>query len=116
MNVNELKYAIKNRRGIYPEEITQDVLRDAGCMPVVMPIPQDFMERTSHLGNCLAQMTMDSKCVKDDRLRSVVGQLCQALSYMFNSTSWQDGELHDFDMLELQIKLGRFLKQETTAE
>jgi hypothetical protein len=29
------------------------------------------MERTSYIGNLLAQMTMDNKGVKDDRLRLV---------------------------------------------
>jgi len=47
---------------------------------------------------------------QDDRLRSTVGQLAQALSYMLNSTSWQDGELHEFDLGEIKRKLRRFLK------
>ena len=110
MDAEEIKQAMQNRRGLHLEELTIEALREAGCMDVVMAIPKDFMERTSYIGNLLAQMTMDSKGVKDDRLRLVVGQLCQALSYMMNSCSWREGELHDFDYQELQSKLGRFVK------
>ena len=112
MDAEEIKQAMQNRRGLHLEELTTEALREAGCMDVVMAIPKDFMERTSYIGNLLAQMTMDNKGVKDDRLRLVVGQLCQALSYMMNSCSWREGELHDFDLMELQSKLGRFIKKD----
>lgn len=109
MNAEEIKDAMDNRRGMQLEELTKEALREAGCMDVVMAIPADFKERTSYFGNLLAQMTMDNKGVKDDRLRLVVGQLCQSLSYMMNSCSWQEGELHDFDLDEIRRKLGRLL-------
>lgn len=107
---SRISLAMECRQGLHPGEVTVEALREAGCMDVVMPIPKDFMERTRYIGNLLAQMTMDNKGVKDDRLRLVVGQLCQTLSYMFNSCSWQEGELMDFDYAELQSKLGRFVK------
>lgn len=75
---------------------------------VVCVLPKDFMERVSYIGNLLSQMTMDSKGIKDDQLRLVAGKLCQAVSYMLNSCSWRDGELHDFDYEELRRKLSVF--------
>jgi len=106
----DVKQAMQERRGLRLEELTREALQAAGCMDVVMAIPQDFMERVSYVGNLLAQMTMDSKGIKDDRLRLVVGRLCQALSYMMNSCSWREGQLHDFDYQEVTSKLGRLIQ------
>jgi hypothetical protein len=106
--VNNIKYAIENKRGLHPSAITEDGLKQAGCMEVVCAMPNDFMERVSFLGDMLSQMTMSSKGIKDDRLRLVAGHLCQAFSYMLNSCSWREGELHDFDYEELRRKLRVF--------
>ena len=108
MNADEIKQAMEDRRGVYPDQLTRKELHEAGCSELVCILPSDFNERISYLGNTLTQMLTRSP--KDDRLRATVGQLCQALSYMLNSCSWQEGELHDFDYQELQAKLGRFIK------
>ena len=108
MDVQEIKQAMQDRRGFYPDELTREVLRQSGCLEQVCLLPSDFNERISYLGNMLAQMVTRSK--SDDRLRATVGQLAQSLSYMLNSCSWREGELHDFDYAELQRKLGRFVK------
>jgi hypothetical protein len=105
---NKIKYSLDRRRGLHPEDITEEALKQAGCMEVVCAMPKDFMERVSYLGDLLSQMTMDSNGIKDDRLRLVAGKLCQAVSYMLNSCSWRDGELHDFDYEELRRKLSVF--------
>lgn len=94
-----------NRRGVYPDQITREELRKAGCSEMVSVLPNDFNERISYLGNTLVQMLTRSP--KDDRLRATVGKLTRALSYMLNSCSWREGELHDFDLEELRRKLGR---------
>jgi hypothetical protein len=108
MDAEEIKYAMDNRHGVYPDQLTREALREAGCSELVCILPNDFNERVSYLGNTLTQMLTRSP--KDDRLRATVGQLCQALSYMLNSRSWLDGELHDFDYMELQTKLRRFVR------
>ena len=108
LSTEEIKYALDNRRGLPPACLTEEALEQAGCLRTVCALPKDFKERASYLGNVLTQMTSGSN-VKDERLRLVVSQLSQALSYMLNSTSWQDGELHDFDLLELRLKLGQFV-------
>jgi len=105
---DEIKSAIERRASIAPEELTGAVLREAGCMDRVCVLPGQFNERMSYLADVLVQ-SIRSTSVKDDQLRSTVGQLAVALSYMMNSASWRDGELHDFDALELQLKLGRFV-------
>ena len=101
--------AMKRRVSIAPEELTSAALREAGCMDRVCVLPEQFNERMSYLADVLVQ-SIRSASVKDDQLRSTIGQLAQAVSYMMNSASWRDGELHDFDTLELQLKLGRFVK------
>jgi hypothetical protein len=109
MNADEIKYAIERRVTVEPEGITRDDLRNAGCLERVAVLPGEYKERMSYLADVLVQ-SINNQSVKDDRLRSTVGQMCQALSYMMNSCSWQEGELMDFDYAELQRKLGRFVK------
>lgn len=109
MDSAEIRYAVENRVTVYPEGITKESLREAGCAERVAILPREYKDRMSYLADVLVQ-SVDSKTVKDDRLRSAVGSLCQALSYMLNSCSWQEGELHDFDYAELQRKLGRFVE------
>jgi len=108
MNTDELRYAMKERIPVPPEHLSGAILREAGCLDKVCVVPGEFNERVSYLANVLVQML--TKKPDDDQLRATVSQLCQALSYMMNSASWRDGELHDFDRLELQLKLGRFVK------
>lgn len=107
-SVEEIKKSLETRRGFDPSRLTEELLKEAGCLSVVCVLPKDFMERVSYIGNLLSQMTMDSKGIKDDQLRLVAGKLCQAVSYMLNSCSWRDGELHDFDYEELRCKLSVF--------
>jgi len=109
MDAEQIKYAMDNRSSLPPEELTATMLREAGCLERVCVLPSDFKERMSYLANVLVQ-SISTQNVNDDRLRSTVGELSQALCYMMNSASWREGELHDFDSLELQEKLGRFVK------
>ena len=111
MNTEDIKDALQRRVTVEPEGITQDGLRKADCLGRVAVLPVEFNERMSYLADVLVQ-SINNRSVKDDRLRSTVGTLCHALSYMMNSCSWQEGELHDFDYLELQRKLARFLRQD----
>lgn len=110
MDADDIEYAVEQRATIPPEGITKDALRSAGCLERVCALPVEYEDRMSYLADLLVQ-SVNNKSVKDDRLRSTVGQLCQALSYMMNSCSWREGELHDFDYAELQRKLGRFISQ-----
>jgi hypothetical protein len=106
---DEIVSAMERRASLAPEHLTSSALREAGCMGRVCVLPEQFNERMSYLADVLVQ-SVRSSIVKDDRLRSTLGQLAQAMSYMMNSASWRDGELHDFDALELQLKLRRFVK------
>ena len=108
MNAEEIRYAMQKRVSISPDQLIGATLREAGCMDRVCVLPEQFDERVSYLADVLVQMV--TRKPVDDKLRSTVGQLCQSLSYMMNSASWRDGELHDFDLLELKLKLGRFVK------
>jgi hypothetical protein len=111
MSIEEIKHAVQNRKTIEPEGITENDLRIAGCLGRVAVLPYDRRERMSYLADVLVQ-SVNNELVKDDKLRLVVGRLCHALSYIINSCSWQEDELHDFDYRELQSKLKPFMRSE----
>lgn len=106
LSADDIKSRMERHSGIYPEELTVAALREAGCMSTVMMLPEGFNDRVRYLGNLLVQMTRDVKC--DESLKYRFGALSQAMSYLLNSTSWSDGELHDFDAKELKRKLQHF--------
>ncbi len=106
MDANDIRSRMERHAGFYPQTLTDKALREAGCMSTVCALPEDINERARFLANVLVQMMGMPKT--DDTLKPIVGQLCQALSYMVNSASWRDGELHEFDRLELKRKLARF--------
>ena len=103
MSVESIRYALENRTAILPVEVDEKSLREAGCWDHVCVLPDQFDDRVRYLGDALVQSLTRSP--KDDNLRLLVGTLCQSLSYVLNSTSWQDGELHDFDLDEIRRKL-----------
>lgn len=110
MDAEGVKYVLQNRTTVEPYLLTAEVLKEAGCLERVCVLPIEYKERMSYLADVLVQSLSRSSNVKDDRLRATIGQLSQALSYMMNSCSWQEGQLHDFDYEELQRKLKRFVR------
>lgn len=111
MDAEEIKEAMIERRGVYPDQLTREALRAAGCWEMVCVLPSDINDRIRFLANVMVQSISKSK-VDDDKLRSIIGTLCQSLSYMMNSCSWREGKLHDFDEKEIQRKLKHFVQQE----
>ena len=104
-SAKDIKSLCERRIGIPPEELSTAALREAGMMDHVCVLPEAHNERERYLADVLVQMFC--RAPKDDRLRAVVGNLCQALSYMMNSASWREVELHDFDLQEVKAKLRR---------
>ena len=104
--VDSIKASVERHYGLHPEKITAEALKKAGCMTTVVALPADSRERLAYLGNVLVQATGIGSEIKGD-LRFVVGTICAALTYLFNSQSWRDGELHDFDRDEIRRKLKR---------
>lgn len=105
MSPDDVRSVVERRASFAPDEVTAEALREAGCLDRVFALPKAMDERTSYFANVLAQMFGIGSHVKDDRLRATAGHLCQALCYLANSRSWHDGELHDFDAMELSRKL-----------
>ena len=103
LTASDIEYALNNRVSINPDDVCRSVLREAGCQDRVFVVPEDFADRVSYLGDVLVQML--TRHPKDGELRIVAGRLCQSLSYLLNSSSWRDGELHDFDADEIGRKL-----------
>jgi len=106
LSEKDIKYSVENRLGVSPDEITAASLRNAGLKGQVFLLPENFNERASYMADVLVQMLGVGSPVKGD-LRAVSGILCQALSYLVNSSSWRDGELHDFDFAEVRRKVSR---------
>lgn len=106
MSVEEIKYAIENRIGLPPDMVDSASLREAGCQERVFLLPEPFNERARYMANVLVQMLGTGSPVKGE-LRAVSGVLCQALSYLVNSTSWREGKIYDFDLQEVKRKVQR---------
>ena len=80
----------------------------AGFNPdVFFLVAKDFKQRVRYFGNVLVQMALREPFQKDDRLMVEIRVLTQALSYLLNSSSFEDGKLHDFDKKEIDRKLSR---------
>jgi len=106
MDVEEIKDAVKNRTSLPPDQVDEASLRAAGCQARVFLLPEGFNERASYMADVLVQMLGIGSPVKGN-LRFTSGVICQALSYLVNSKSWRDGELHEFDIDEIRRKVGR---------
>lgn len=107
-----IKYALKNRSALGLHEVDTESLREAGCWDKILVLPEPLNERLTYLGDALVQSVKP----KDDKLRFVMGRLCQSLSYMLNSASWREGELHEFDLDEIKRKLGSLAELEQTDD
>ena len=105
LSAADIRSMVERRSSFAPDEVTAEALREAGCLDRVFALPKAMDERTSYFANVLVQMFGIGSHVKDERLKATASHLCQALCYLSNSTSWRDGELHDFDELELSRKL-----------
>jgi hypothetical protein len=101
---DRIKHAIRERRGMYLSELTPEALSDAECMFTVAPLPDDYDSRLRYLGDLLAQMALNHK-VADAKLKLHLCSIAAAFSYLLNSSSYRDGELHGFDADELARKL-----------
>ena len=99
----EIKLLMQEHSAMWLHELSTEALREAGCMDQVAVLPKDFNERARYLANVLVQML--SRKPEDERLRATVSMLTQALSYLMNSTSWQDQVLYDFDSANLKRKV-----------
>jgi hypothetical protein len=106
-DVQDIKYSMDNHTTVEPG-VDPEILREAGCLDRVCVLPKDFNDRVQYLGNMLVQML--TKTPKEDELRATTGSIAQTLSYLLNSSSWQDGTLHWFDRDEVCRKLSRFNK------
>jgi len=108
-DVEELKNAVERRVGVLPDNLTEASLREAGLQGRVFLLPEGFNERARYMADVLVQMLGIGSPVEGD-LRMASGVLCQALSYLVNSSSWRDGELHNFDLDEIRRKVRRLGK------
>ncbi len=94
--------------GVYLRELTPEILAAAKCHPYVLPVVRDFNERVRSIANILVQMTFGERLAPvDEPLRREINRLGQALSYLVNSASFEDGHYHDFDRKEVDRKIGR---------
>jgi len=112
ITAEHIKLIMERRTSCLPSELSESALREAGCWERVAVLPESFSERASYLGDMLVQMLKP----KNSELRAVVGPITQALSYLLNSASWREGELHDFDLDEIKRKLSRLANAKPKEE
>ena len=112
MDLEELQESIRKRQGVFPDQVDIGLLREAGCMMYVAPLPDDYGERLHYLGDLLSQMGMNHS-VEDPKLHAALRSIATAFSYLINSSSYSDGVLHSYDAGELRRKLRPFLGDST---
>lgn len=108
MTASDIHYALKNHVGVYPDDVSTETLREAGCMDTLMPLPDRYEDRISHIGNLLAQMCNGVRG-KDEKLIMDLRIISSSLSYLINSASFQDGQYFDFDQSVINTRLRRLV-------
>lgn len=114
MSVDEIKHAMENRHSVHPDQVDAASLRAAGCKDRVFLLPEGFNERASYMADVLVQMLGIGSPITGD-LRFASGVICQSLSYLVNSASWRDGELHDFDRNNISRKLSPLVSRKESV-
>lgn len=102
----DLKSYISTSSGLYPSQLDSEEMHKAGLESFVMVIPSDFKERIRYFGNMLAQQCYNTK-TEDPFLKVELLTLATTLSYLLNSTSYENGVYHRFDKDEISRKLRR---------
>lgn len=97
--------AIRAHQGVDPGRLDWATMRNAGIMPQVMLLENDFDARLRSVGNTLAQMC--NAVETDEQIRTELQRLSAALSYLLNSSSFDAKTYHDFDKREIDRKIGR---------
>jgi len=107
MEVEELQEILKGiDSGAYPEDLSYELLEEAGAMHVVLPIHKDFRKRMRQFGNIMAQMGYGFKS-KDPKLMIEFRTIATTLSYLLNSTSFEEDSYRKFDKQAVDNKLRR---------
>ena len=102
----EVRKALSNLEGIFPDDNTAEKLMESGCEPVMVPIPSDFDQRLRYFGDLLSQMSLGIKG-KDERLAIEIQTMAGALSYLLNSSSFAEGTYWDFDKRTIDKRIRR---------
>ncbi len=91
---------------VYLDQLSEELLIEAGLEYTVAVLPKDFKNRIKHIGNLLVQMCFNYKST-DCLLKLELNSITMALSYLLNSSSFDDDEYHAFDKAEIDRKLIR---------
>ncbi len=106
LSKEELLEKVEEHVGVYLDNLSIELLKEAECWPEVAVLPEDFKKRIKYLGNMLVQMCFVYK-TKDDMIRLDLRSIATALSYLLNSTSFDNDEYKKFDREEIDRKLRR---------
>lgn len=106
LSASGIHHAVMSHQGVYPEQLDGKALNEAECMSTVMVLPKDATARLQLLGNITAQLACNYKPA-DTKLRVEFQKLSESMSYLLNSTSFQDGIYHSYDAAEIDRKLRR---------
>lgn len=104
MTPEAIREAMESNQGVWPESIDAETLKEAGCMYTVAIMPKDYHARLRYMGNLLVQMACSFKC-EDSRISITLKLLTSTLSYLINSTSFDDCKYHAFDRQEIDRRM-----------
>ena len=98
---------VKNGRGFFFDDIVgnEETIYEAGFDVFCFLLPRKRIDRITYLGNMLVQLCLSEGSIKNKNLGLYLIQISSALSYLINSTSFEAGEMKDFDMAEIKRKL-----------
>ena len=102
----ELESHIGTGSGVYPEQLDYEEMIKAGLLGFVTILPKDHKKRIRHFGDQLVQMCYNTE-TEDPFLKVELLTLATTLSYLLNSTSFENGVYHRFDKDEISRKLHR---------
>ena len=108
LSKEQLLTKVEKTTSVYLDEISEELLAEAGLASTVMVLPKDFGDRIKYIGDLFVQMCFGFKS-KDTMLKLELTSIATALSYLLNSTSFIKDQYMDFDKTEINRKLQRYL-------
>jgi len=101
LSVKELQDKVEGAQGVFLGQVDDALLTEAGFLPTVAILPTDYKKRIAYLGNLVVQMCFSYQGEAKDTLV----RIASALSYLINSTSFQEKKYFKYDKAEIGRKL-----------
>jgi hypothetical protein len=84
LSKEQLLAKVEKTTAVYLEEISEELLVEAGLDPYVMILPKGFKDKVKYIGNLLVQMCFNFRS-KNQMLKLELICITTALSYLLNT-------------------------------